>query len=144
MITQKLKVPKDGELDEISEEEDNDSFRPTNAKQMSGLIQEGQKIGNSMLHKRHTVGYIGSSLMSEDDTDLLTNNDELDSMMNPVLYHRGIRSEHFFLIISGKVAICSGNEGFIIEKGRFEFIGMECLTNRDYVPDFSCKVLGQT
>ena len=87
---------------------------------------------------------VGSSILSEGDADLLTNNEELDSLMNPVLYHRGIRSEHFFLIISGKVAICSGNEGFIIEKGRFEYMGMECLTNKDYIPDFSCKVLGST
>ena len=85
-----------------------------------------------------------SSASEGDDVDLLTNNEELDSMMNPVLCHRGIRSEYFFLILSGKVAVCSGNEGFIVEKGAFESIGEACLTDRHYVPDFSCKVLGKT
>jgi len=64
--------------------------------------------------------------------------------MNPIIFHRGVRSQHFFLILSGKVCICSGNEGFIMEKGPFNYIGMECLVDPDYVPDFSSKIMGKT
>lgn len=64
--------------------------------------------------------------------------------MNPIIYHRGIRSDHFYLIITGRVSICSGNEGFISEIGTFEFLGEKCLTDSQYMPDYSCKVLGTT
>ena len=57
------------------------------------------------------------------DADLLENNDELDSLMNPIIFHRGVRSQHFYLVLSGKICICSGNEGFIMEKGPFNYIG---------------------
>ena len=76
--------------------------------------------------------------------DLLTNNEELDSLMNPVIYHRGVRSEHFYLIISGRICVCSGNEGFVTEKSTFDYLGEQCLVNQKYVPDFSSKILGKT
>ena len=38
--------------------------------------------------------------------------------------------------------ICSGNEGFYVELGTFNFMGTECLLNDSYVPDFSAKVIG--
>ena len=68
---------------------------------------------------------------------------ELESMLNPILYHRGLPSNKFYLIISGKVSICSGNEGFFMEKGAFNFMGEQSLSNPTYVPDFSAKVLGK-
>ena len=38
--------------------------------------------------------------------------------------------------------ICSGNEGFMIEQGAFNYMGVECITMDTYVPDFSAKVIG--
>ena len=36
------------------------------------------------------------------------------SLYNPILYRRGIESDAFYLILSGKVMVQSGNEGFMI------------------------------
>lgn len=38
--------------------------------------------------------------------------------------------------------ICSGNEGFYVELGNFNYMGSECLINDNYIPDFSAKVIG--
>ena len=46
-------------------------------------------------------------------------------------------------IVSGKVMICSGNEGFLVEQGSFNFMGVECLLNDNYIPDFSAKIIGK-
>ena len=40
--------------------------------------------------------------------------EEMLNVFNPVLYTRGIDSDAFHLILSGKVTVCSGNEGFMI------------------------------
>jgi len=64
-------------------------------------------------------------------------------MINPILFIRGVPNESFYLILSGKVMICSGNEGFFLEQGAFNFMGVECLTNDKYVPDFSAKIIGK-
>ena len=37
-----------------------------------------------------------------------------DHVFNPVLYTRGLETDAFYLILSGKVQVCSGNEGFMI------------------------------
>ena len=48
------------------------------------------------------------------EKDLLDNK-EMNDMINPVLYQRGVPSDSFYLILTGKVMICSGNEGFMLE-----------------------------
>ena len=48
------------------------------------------------------------------DEDLLDNED-LNDLINPRIYIRGVKSDSFYLILSGKVMICSGNEGFFLE-----------------------------
>ena len=63
-------------------------------------------------------------------------------MINPIIYIRGVKSNLFNFILHGKVMICSGNEGFYVELGTFNFMGTECLLNDSYVPDFSAKVIG--
>ena len=35
-------------------------------------------------------------------------------LFNPILYQRGVESDAFYLILSGKVMVESGNEGFMI------------------------------
>jgi len=37
--------------------------------------------------------------------------------------------------------VCSGQEGFFVKTGAYNFLGLEALTDRDYVPDFSAKVI---
>ena len=62
-------------------------------------------------------------------------------MFNPILYTRGIDADAFYLILSGKVTVCSGNEGFMITQSSFNYLGAEALTREDYKPDFSAKVI---
>lgn len=42
----------------------------------------------------------------------ILDNDEINSLINPILFTRGVPSDSFYLILSGKVVIVSGNEGF--------------------------------
>ena len=74
--------------------------------------------------------------------DLLENED-MDRMINPILFVRGVASDSFYLILQGKVRICSGNEGFMLDQGPFNYMGVECLTNDNYIPDFSAKIIGK-
>lgn len=39
----------------------------------------------------------------------------MSKLVNPVLFTRGVPTSDFYLILSGKVMVCSGNEGFMIE-----------------------------
>ena len=64
-------------------------------------------------------------------------------IFNPVLYTRGLQSDAFYLILSGKVNVCSGNEGFMITQSAFNYLGQDALTRDDYTPDFSAKVIGK-
>ena len=50
-------------------------------------------------------------------------------------------SDNFYLILSGKVEVCSGNEGFMITQSAFNYLGAEALVRDDYRPDFSAKVI---
>ena len=81
------------------------------------------------------------SLLSHKDA---LNNDEINEMINPILFTRGVDADSFYLILSGRVMICSGNEGFMVEQGTFNFMGVETLLKDDYRPDFSAKVVGKT
>ena len=45
----------------------------------------------------------------------ILNNEDVDNLINPILYVRGVPADSFYLILSGKVMICSGNEGFMLE-----------------------------
>ena len=81
-----------------------------------------------------------SNVVAQED---VLNNEEMDNLVNPILYVRGVPSDSFYLILSGKVMICSGNEGFLVEQGAFNYMGVDCLTNDNYVPDFSAKVIGK-
>ena len=39
--------------------------------------------------------------------------------------------------------ICSGNEGFFLEQGAFNFMGVEAITQDNFIPDFSAKIIGK-
>ena len=46
-----------------------------------------------------------------------------DKLNNPIIFTRGLPSSHFYLVLSGKVTVCSGNEGFMIEQSAFNYLG---------------------
>ena len=69
--------------------------------------------------------------------------DNVETIFNPVLYTRGVDSDAFNLILSGKVSVCSGNEGFMLTHSSFNYLGAEALVRDDYRPDFSAKVVDQ-
>jgi hypothetical protein len=48
--------------------------------------------------------------------------------------------DKFYLILSGGVQISSGQEGFILDYGKFQHLGSETLVRDNYLPDFSAKV----
>lgn len=62
-------------------------------------------------------------------------------VFNPILFTRGIETDAFYLILSGKVEVCSGNEGFMIMQSSFNYLGADSLIRDDYKPDFSAKVI---
>lgn len=73
-------------------------------------------------------------------------------MLNPILFVRNVPADSFYLILSGIVMVCSGSEGFLVELGPFNFLGLDALTsaaltdedNRpQYMPDFSAKVINK-
>ena len=64
-------------------------------------------------------------------------------VFNPILFTRGVEAEAFYLILSGKVTVCSGNEGFMITQSSFNYLGVEALTRANYKPDFSAKIIEQ-
>jgi len=63
------------------------------------------------------------------------------NLINPVLFTRGVDCDHFYFILSGKVMVVSGNEGFMVEQTSFNFLGADSLIRDDYRPDFSAKVI---
>jgi len=65
------------------------------------------------------------------------------NVFNPVLYTRGIENNCFHLILSGKVVVCSGNEGFMFTQSSFNYLGQDSLTMDEYKPDFDAKVIGK-
>jgi hypothetical protein len=67
---------------------------------------------NTTKAKKTLVDEIKKTLKPHED---LLNNEIMDQMINPILYVRGCPNDSFYLILSGKVMICSGNEGFLLE-----------------------------
>jgi hypothetical protein len=66
-------------------------------------------------------------------------------LLNPILYTRNVPSENFYLILQGNVIVCSGNEGFMVKLGPFNYLGIDALTKEEgtFVPDFSAKVVNK-
>lgn len=87
------------------------------------------------------VGDSVSPLDRRHELDAHEQNDEY--LFNPILYTRGIESDAFHLILSGKVNVTSGNEGFMITQSAFNYLGADALVRDDYKPDFSANVVNQ-
>ena len=61
---------------------------------------------------------------------------------NPVLYTSGLESDEFFLILSGNVQIESGDEKFLVNYTKFNYMGERALQGGKYIPDFDANVKG--
>ncbi|EGC36866.1 hypothetical protein DICPUDRAFT_97440 [Dictyostelium purpureum] len=57
------------------------------------------------------------------------------------IYSRGVVSDFFTVILSGKIEIRSGSEGFISEGGQFCTLGVGALRSDNFMPDFTARVL---
>ena len=84
---------------------------------------------------------VGNEVQEEKEDSLIEDEKVAETLLNPILYTRGLESDCFYLILSGKVMICSGNEEFTISQTSFNYMGMKALQNDDYRPDFSAKVI---
>ena len=102
------------------------------------------KSGVELIEEENEDSHV--SKISAEERDLaqqMATVDNVEKLFNPVLYTRGVDSDAFNLILSGKVAVCSGNEGFMISQSSFNYLGAEALVRDDYRPDFSAKVVDQ-
>jgi len=52
---------------------------------------------------------------------------KVERELNPILFARGVPTDEFYLILSGKVCVCSGNEGFFVEMSTFDYLGDQSL-----------------
>ena len=91
---------------------DSSSAVPDESKR--NLIRNLNNKGNgSMKTKAESKG--SSSYDQHIGQNDVLNNEEMDDLVNPILFVRGVQTDSFYLILSGKVMICSGNEGFLLE-----------------------------
>ena len=51
----------------------------------------------------------------------------LDKDLNPILYVRDVPSDEFCLILQGKIVVCSGQDGFLLERGPYQTLGVDAL-----------------
>ncbi|KAG5481623.1 hypothetical protein CUR178_06975 [Leishmania enriettii] len=58
-----------------------------------------------------------------------------------ILFSRGIRSDHFLLVLGGCVELLVGAEAFRSKLQSFSYIGEEALTTSLFVPDYSAIVI---
>jgi len=75
-----------------------------------------------------------SSSMEESDLGSMYNdfeelNEDFKNLLNPILYVRNVPSDCFYLILQGTVAVCSGQEGFMVKLGPFNYLGLGVLEN---------------
>jgi CRP-like cAMP-binding protein len=63
--------------------------------------------------------------------------------LNPIIYVRNVPSTDFYLILQGTVMVCTGQEGFFLELGPFNYLGVDALLKEEYLPDFSAKIINK-
>ena len=129
--------------DPIVPAEDNDINMPHNLRSNGLMKRQSNPMNPSLQNVSADINEPFLSKLSANENEDLLANEELNNLINPVLFVRGVPSESFYLILTGKVMICSGNEGVLLEQQPFNYMGTECLTNDNYVPDFSAKVVGK-
>ena len=70
---------------------------------------------------------VGNEVQEEKEDSLMQDEKVAETLLNPILYTRGLESDCFYLILSGRVMICSGNEEFRISQTSFNYMGMKAL-----------------
>ena len=70
---------------------------------------------------------VGNENQENQENSLEEDEKVAETLLNPILYTRGLESDCFYLILSGKVMICSGNEEFRISQTSFNYMGMRAL-----------------
>ncbi len=66
---------------------------------------------------------------------------EQELLLNPVIYCRDVPSPYFHLILHGKVQVCTGEDGFLIDMSNYSHLGENALLSSKFKPDFSAKVI---
>jgi hypothetical protein len=103
------------------------------------------------------VWSLSASSMSESELsgycDQDENNQEFKNLLNPILFVRNVPSDSFYLILQGTVAVCSGQEGFMVKLGPFNYLGLGALQSvfsqprrekrQPYIPDYSAKIINK-
>jgi hypothetical protein len=89
---------------------DLDSLVPEESKR--NIVRNLNNKNNSKLTTKEESK--GSNDLTIQQNDVL-NNEEMDDLVNPIIFVRGVPTDSFYMILSGKVMICSGNEGFLLE-----------------------------
>lgn len=56
------------------------------------------------------------------------------------IYKRGVATQDAYLVISGRVEITAGDDGFLSEAGPWTLLAMKALTDDLYAPDFTARV----
>eukprot|EP01080_Neovahlkampfia_damariscottae_P002288 gene2288-2461_t len=57
------------------------------------------------------------------------------------IYQRNIEAKFFMLVLNGKIEIDSGEDHFLTEKGSWTSIGIKSLNRKNFIPDYSCRIL---
>jgi len=138
-LTFKISPQNDGELTEAVDSE-NILLKPKIDAEISNFVGLNNSLANDKSEDDEIAeeqAFVDPAII-EEETDL---NEDDDYVFNPILYTRSIESDAFYLILSGKVEVCSGNEGFMIMQSSFNYLGADALIRDDYKPDFSAKVI---
>lgn len=124
--------------------DDKVEFKSNGPINTTGLMKlEQLRMNGKIIDKKTEIllKYDGEDY-AKDKLDAL-NNEEINDLVNPILYTRGVPSDCFYLVLRGKVMVVSGREGFQVELGEFNSMGIDALSNDEFTPDFSAKVIGQ-
>lgn len=65
----------------------------------------------------------------------------MSSDVSPILCVRNQILPYFYLLLSGKVTICSGKDQLLTDMKSFEWFGEQALSPDNFTPDFSAKVI---
>ena len=67
---------------------------------------------NDIIDKKEAIirKYSGEDFL-KNNIDVL-NNEEINSLVNPIIVTRGVPCDKFYLVLKGKIMVTSGQEGF--------------------------------
>ncbi len=99
------------------------------------------KTNHSEPFKMLTDGQLTRLVSSTPVTTQPTATQELDKQLpNELLYEKGVPSDTFTLILSGKVTIFVGSENFRSDISSWSVLGGKSLADKEWAPDYSAFV----